>query len=219
MATADSIQKALWKAYGMVGKTLGYDSTVYRSAVLDEPISPANIVFESKVAFSLDDKFAKTPGDGLNLWSAWIDGNDGKLFDVKQGDHIRRAKDGVIYFVANLEEHHRITAIKCDHTISVQRVAYADSATGYGASDTEVADSIPCFLMLGGPKGGDLGYIPANSNLEETLQTATIYLWDGASTIQVQDAIVDDLSRRWQVRYIERSDLGTKLIVQEYTAS
>lgn len=219
MSKADIIQQKIWKAFGKVSKSLGYDCDIYHSQHLDSPIQEANNVFEGKVAFSLDDNFGATPKDGLNLFKCWVDGRYANIFDVEAGDHIKRVKDDAIFYIANADEHHRLTAIKCNATISVQRVVYGDSGQGYGPSDTEVADTIPCFIKIGSAKGGNLGYIPANTNSEETLQTAMIYLWDARNEIHVQDAIEDDMSRRWQVKAIEKSEIGTKLVVQEYSAS
>ena len=74
MSKADSIQRKLWKSYGKVGKTLGYDFELYRADTLVDPINDQYYIDTKKASFSQDYEYRKQRDEGVSIWNCWIDG-------------------------------------------------------------------------------------------------------------------------------------------------
>lgn len=216
MYKADKIQQKIWKAFGKAGKKLGKPFELYRSAELTNPIQAKNYLDTKFSAFSLDEKFKRPPSESMPMWQTWVDGRLETHFDIQRGDFLYSPELNETYMIASAELHNTIQSIKCESTISLIRSGYSDSGSGFAPGDTEVATSIPCSIQIGSPAGGHLGYIPAGTHLDESLQTAVIYTWDPANEIAVRDAITDNNSRRWNVLATEQTDVGTKLTVRAF---
>ena len=218
MSKAYSIQKTLWKGYGIVAKVLGDDKyDIYRSEELTDPLSEEKWIERKVASFSKDRSYSKTASMGVSKWLCWVDGRLSGTFDIQQGDFLYEPINGVTYFIASFEDHVDLVAIRCNATITVNRSGYSDSGSGFGPGDTEVATSVPCYIEETSSGGGTLGYIPAASHGEDALPAYKVHLWDPAGELQIRDAIVDDNGRRFQVLTVDGHDLGTTLICKAYS--
>lgn len=217
MSKEAKIQEKLWKAYGKVGKVLGRDFGIYRSAELDTPIKERKWVVDLKVAFSQDWKYSQTLKTGVSLWKCWVDGRYHGLADIQQGDILYNSTSGETYFIASTQRHLDIQAIKANDRITINRSGYSDSANGFGPGDTEVAANVPCYIEELSGTGGGLGYVPGGNYGTDALPQYRLYLWDPNEEIEARDAIVDDQGRRFQVLNIDRNEIGTILYCKVYT--
>ena len=205
---ADKIQSKIWKAYGVVSKTLGREFEVYRTNTLVNPIQNQYNVATTLAAFSQDERYKKAHDGGLSIWLCWMDGGFGDLFDVAQGDVLCSPADGETYFIASVQQHAPIRAIKAPNTINVSRVGYTDT----GHSDTDVATLIPCSIQQ--PSSGDFGapYIGPSSSLDDPQPKYVINLWDPADTIVIGDVVTDERGNVSQVLSVYKSDMGMELV-------
>jgi hypothetical protein len=214
MSKADSIQAKLWKAYGKVGKVLGYPHELYRTDHLSVPIQSKNFIDTKNVAFSLNDKFSQTPGSGVDRWKTWVDGRLESHFDIQPGDFLVNIETHETYFVGNSEKHSYIISVRANTFLSVYNTVYETLSTGFGGSDNEIAYNVPAHLLVSSFAGNDLNYIPGPTYNKDTVLTGEIYIIDPARTVQVGMNVRDSNNILWDILSIDESSLGIKLQVQ-----
>lgn len=217
MSKADSINKKIRKAYGKVGKILGYDFEIFRPVDLNTQITNSAYIDTKPAAFSVDTKFSRSiAADKLPVYTAYVDGLLDSLFDLQQGDILYREETGETYITTHVETHKAIQAFLCNDKVSVYATAYSNPGTGFAGSDTEVATNVPCYIDVRGPSGGDLGYIPAASYGSDTYDRATVYCWDPQGELSRSNILVDSKGRRWTVlSAVDSTLIGTVLQVEE----
>lgn len=218
MSKADSIQRKLWKSYGKVGKTLGFDFEVYRAPTLVNPISDEYYIDTKKTSFSQDYEYRKQRDEGVSIWNCWIDGRLEGLFDIQQGDHLYSQETGDTYYIASSLPHLDIVAIKTNSNITINRSSYADSVSGFGVVDLVIGANIPALIYQ--PKGAQTsGYNPVQSEMFSTLPSYDMYLFDPLKEIKVGDAITDTSGQRTQVTAVYVTENGTHLSTTAYDES
>lgn len=222
MATkAEKWQNLIYKMYGKVSKNLGRTFDVYRPQQLDNPLNGSNWIYNTIVAFSQDWGYGGPHGEGLSKWKTWVDGRFDNNFTIQPGDHFYSSETDETYFVAAVQPHLDIQSIRAPDRISVYSFSYSDGANGYGASDTEVASSVPAWIQQQSSAGGG-GLVPASTYATDTLPLWVIYIWDGqkelnfSGEVQRRYSVVDQDGNRSQVLTIIRDDIGTKLITRAY---
>lgn len=214
MSKADNIQQKLWKAYGKVGKVLGYPCEIYRTDHVSTPIQSKNYLDTKNVAFSLSEKFTKTPGSGIERWMSWVDGRLENLFDIRPGDFFVNIDTNETYFIGNAEKHSYIISVRTNNIVSIFNTVYQNTSQGFGGSDNEIAYNVPVHIVVNSFNGNDLGYIPGPSYARDTILTGEIYLIDPARTVQVGMNVRDQQNNLWDILSIDETSLGTKLQVQ-----
>ena len=215
MSKADGIQKKLWKAYGKVGKTLGYDFELYRPDKFDDPINDRYYIDTKKVAFSQDTEYRKVREEGLSIWHCWLDGRLQDLFDIQFGDYLLNPQTNEIYFIASAEKHLFIKAMKTNDFITISRVQYADSAYGFSSSDSDIVTNLPA-LMYQPRSERDSGYVPADTSLFSSQPSYDYYVADPFNSIRIGDAVTDQNGNRSQVSAVYITDIGTHLKTMAY---
>lgn len=218
MSKADSIQRKLWKSYGKVGKTLGYDFELYRADTLVDPINDQYYIDTKKVSYSQDYEYRKQRDEGVSIWNCWIDGRLEGLFDIQQGDHLFNYETGELYYISSSLPHLDLIAIKTNSKVSIVRSGYADGANGFGVTDISIGIDIPALIYQ--PKGANTsGYNPAQSEMFSVLPSYEMYLHDPLREIKIGDAITDSSGQRTQVTAVYITDNGTHLSTTAYDES
>lgn len=217
MSKADSINKKIRKAYGKVGNTLGYPFEIYRPWNLENQISTQSFIDVKNAAFAIDNKFMRSiAADKLPVYTAYVDGLLEELFDLQQGDILYREETGETYITTQVETHKAIQAFACNNRLTVYTTAYSDPGTGFAGGDSQVATSLPCYIDIRGPSGGDLGYIPGASYGSDAYDRATIYCWDPEGTLSRSHMFDDRQGRRWNViSAVDVTPIGTVIQVEE----
>lgn len=210
-----SIQKKLYKGYGKVANKLGEEYEVFRSLATSNPLTENSYIDTTKVAFSQDNGFSKPHRNGVSIWTCWIDGRLDDLSDIQQGDYLKSSETGDIYLIASAQLHLPVEAIKMLSTISVTNgSSYADSGDGFGPTETVVVTAVPCYIEQTGSGSESAGYVPSGS-LSGVEASWTINLHDPESLIKNGFIVTDSEGNRGQVKRVYKSDLGTRLIVEE----
>lgn len=221
MSKADKLQSKLNKAYGIVASTLGREFSVYRSSTIDTPIQTENFIDNQLATFSKDKKYSSSAKSGLSIWETWIDGNFNNLFDIQNGDILHNDLNNETYIMVAIEPHLTHRSIKADSRITITRAG----STGYGnndstgfapgnvSTDTTIGSNVPCQILETSSYGSS-AYIPVASNSELDIPIYTIHLHDGSKEIQTRDLIIDENGNKSEVKQIEYSDIGVKLITR-----
>ena len=217
--SAESIQKVLDKAYGVVAKGMGRPFEIYRPAELSDPLQAANYIFTQKASFSQDTKFNFVAKQGLSIWYAWTDGNLDNLFNLRNGDIFYNALENETYIMVGMEPHLYHQALKAPDRISLSRsgdAGYGDNdGTGFAPGnvlDGEVfATDVPCQILRPSSYGTAV-YIPTTTNATDTIPNYEIYLDDTFNTILPRDKITDQFGNISEVQEKYTTDTGTRLI-------
>lgn len=210
-----SIQKKLYKGYGKVANKLGEEYEIFRSLATSDPLTDDSYIDTKKVAFSQDNGFSKPHRTGVSIWTCWIDGRLDDLFDIQQGDYLKALDSGAIYLIASAQLHLPVEAIKMLSTLSVTNGnGYSDTGTGFGPTETDVVTDVPCYIEQTGSGAESAGYVP-NGDLAGVEASWTIYLHDPESLIKNGFIVTDSEGNRGQVKRVYKSDIGTRLIVEE----
>lgn len=209
---ADAIQRKLYKAYGKVGKTLGYAYDVYRAEELTNPIDPSTWIDRQNVSFSQDNKYNKAHDKGLSIWLCWVDGRLNKNTEIQQGDMLYDVLTESTYFIASAQAHLPIRAIKANSRITVSRVgSYGDTGDGYGVVEQEIGTDIPASILQPNSGGYNGQYIPAANPNGDSIPNYVINVWDPTDLIQINDIIVAQDGTRSEVHSKYITDVGTEL--------
>lgn len=187
--SAASIQKKLNKAYGKVGRKLGFASDIYRpSQSYDTPINTSNWIHNTKASFSQDGKFSAPVGS--NVWLAWIDATLDNTFDLKVGDIVVDTETSRVYYMIDMHPLHPYRALETNTTIAIaSKTTYSDQGMGWGQGHTQTVSNIPAWVSTTGSRSIDGGFIPARTAMSQSSDQYTIQLWMPEGSISTNDAI------------------------------
>lgn len=187
--SAASIQRKLNKAYGKVGRKLGFESDVYRvSQSYDNPIDTPNWIYNIKSSFSQDNKFSAPVGS--NVWLAWLDATLDNTFDLKVGDIIADRETGRVYYMMDMHPLHPYRALETNTTISLATsTKYNDNGFGWSQSQTVSLNNIPAWVSTTGSRSIDSGFVPARTATVQSSDQYTIQLWMPEGSISNNDQI------------------------------
>lgn len=187
--SAASIQKKLNKAYGKVGRKLGFESDIYRvSQSYDTPINTQNWIYNIKASFSQDNKFSAPVGS--NVWLAWIDATLDNTFDLKVGDIVADRETGRVYYMMDMHPLHPFRALETNTTIGLSTTTmYSDTGDGWGQDQTVTLTNIPAWVSTTGSRSIDGGFVPARTAMSQSSDQYTIQLWMPEGSIATNDAI------------------------------
>ena len=195
MATVQSIQRKLDKAYKKIGKKLGYEYSVYRPndmpdvSYKTDPLDPAYWIDQKYSSFTKDDSYASAQSYGLPIWTTYIDGND-----IKVGDIIYDVERDKTYTVISRDPIKPILSIETNSRLTIYDTTW-DTTGGYNATDEVVATNLPANRIPGSGTG-DSSFIPASTDTTIGLEVFTYRFWMPQNTVRSGMVVVDEDDNR-----------------------
>lgn len=198
----------------VAARSMGEPTDVYRPNGLADPLDPANRFIRLPAVFtSPDGKFTRSNAYGAALWQG--------LFDAaytRVGDYL--VQDGGTWFVVAQPSLLPVLCVRATRVVSLARPA-APSGCGvnaYGgvtsATNTPLLTNWPASVI--GSAGGGTPSADLPTDASVPYWTVLLPAIPGI-TLQLSDAMTDDLGRNAVVAAVELSDFGWRLTVKQAT--
>lgn len=203
------LQARVYKGRGIVGNHIGLPCQQYRPVLASNPFSKPLAVINA--AFNAADSTYLKPG--LYGKPAWFGDFDGRLTQV--GDYLKRISDGSFWFIAGQQTFLPIVVISCNRIVSVFRPQQQSGvgAQGYGGNtalnETPLITGYPASVTTG-PRA-DKSMVSLPGDAKTPYWSILLPVLPGGVVLKGNDAITDDLDRRYVISSPELSDLGWRI--------
>lgn len=134
------LQDRLYAGYGKTADKIGFPYSHYRSDTPFDPIFDGNLLDPINMALSTRTRPFEVPQQYKDaVFLMWADGRQLQQFDFLVGS-------SGTYYIADMQPNLPIQAVRCNHTIKVERPGY--TTVGDIVQDVElIASNIPCFTQ------------------------------------------------------------------------
>lgn len=219
------IQCQIYKGYGQAANVLGLPYSHYRVSLMNNPVSPGNLIGTIKAQFALQKasfNFTKSPSENQIVFDTLIDGTACAVGDVL----INQADATDFYYIAQMRSLMPVISVKCDSLVNIFRpttvLPPGGGANGATLIDTYSGDTAASEGLLYSGVPAAIQYKDRDTRPTTPLPADTtrpggwnIYLplYAGLPPIGIMenDIIADDLGKRYQVEAADQSAIGFKL--------
>lgn len=198
-----SIDKKLTKAYGKIGKILGYKFKLYRSVDYLEPVQAKNYLKEVTLAFSIDENFKKSQDFNFHLYNLFCDGV------IKTGDIFENTDLNKRF---TLVQNDPITApigINSSEWITISRPVY-NSTGGFSPKQELIASKIPATILEKSAMAST-GNNNQPTPLKSGIQQWDIWTYLPDDKVRINDVIEDNRGNKATITSCQITPLGFKI--------
>jgi len=210
---AQQIQDKIYeKGYGKVADHIGFLYTIYRSSDGDNPIQPANIIGEIKVAPTTTWTWMMVKKYGDSTWILVVDGRGLEVGDYLVGE-LRT------FFIASMEKILPILGVMCDRKITIVRPKTTEGIgdvgySGYVQGDASTFDVLHTSVPSSFLKSSRGEKNPVKLPTDAKMPWYAVYLpqWDSVF-LRNGDIIIDENQQDYIISDNEHTPLGWHLNV------
>ncbi len=209
-----TLQGKVYAGYAKAALRVGLSCSHYRPlAATSAVIAVANQLTSLTASFNAEDMTYGRPNKyGKATWYCLADGTQ-----LQVGDYLVQPS-GSTFFIAGMQPLLPILVVECNRIVNVYRPQQQPGfgAQGYGgntvAGQTQTVAQFPASILQGTKGEKSITALPGDVRMPWWAVLMPII---PGATIETDDIITDDLSRRYVVSSAELTDLGWRITAAE----
>lgn len=199
--SGQSIQRTLNKAFGVVGRVLGWEFTMYRPDSWITPLADRNSIGSTRLSGTPDDAYSKDP-DELDKFKLYT-GAPLALGDILHSEELERT-----YVVFDKTELRAVVGVLAQDRIDVLRptLTIGDQPRGFD----EIASSVPAAVKITGASSSAGALKVTSSTMSASSTEIEVWTWVPSGLIQLND-VLEIGGNRYLITFAQTTYKGTKL--------
>lgn len=198
--------------YHKAAQKLGQPFDLYRTALPNDPLNPANLVGNLKAVTTVDWQWMKSNKPGNAIWWILIDGRDVTFpLSAQEGDYLVGDKT---YFILSKEFQMPMSAVECNRTVDIIRPYHSidKGPQGYSAYTQDTSETIVSKMPVSVLKLS-VGRVAESKLPTDTVRPNFIIQMPNLGDVNILtgDIMIDEESINYVLGVTEESEFGWRM--------